>query len=83
VKAFATETHEAWQRLLGSDTAVRALPKADSWVRENAARILACIPASGDDLEPLLEQIGLTSAPGGRDTGLGTPPQNCSGEASL
>jgi len=80
---FATETHEAWQRLLGSDTAVRALPKADSWVRENAARILACIPASGDDLEPLLEQIGLTSAPGGRDTGLGTPPQNCSGEASL
>ena len=27
------------------------------------ARILACIPASGDDVEPLLRQIGLTVAP--------------------
>ena len=35
----------------------------DPWVRQNAARILACIPASGDDLEPLLKQIGLTAAP--------------------
>jgi hypothetical protein len=50
---------------------VRALPKADPWVQKNAARILACIPASGDDLEPLLEQIGLTAAPSGLDTGLG------------
>jgi 2-polyprenyl-6-methoxyphenol hydroxylase-like FAD-dependent oxidoreductase len=60
LREFATETHEAWQWLLGSGDAVRALPEADSWVRKNAARIVACIPASGDDLEPLLEQIGLT-----------------------
>jgi 2-polyprenyl-6-methoxyphenol hydroxylase and related FAD-dependent oxidoreductases len=71
LQQFATETHEAWQSLLGSSWAVRALPKADPWVQKNAARILACIPASGDDLEPLLEQIGLTAAPSGRDTGLG------------
>ena len=42
---------------------VRALPGADPWVRQTRARILACVPASGDDLEPLLKQIGLTAAP--------------------
>jgi 2-polyprenyl-6-methoxyphenol hydroxylase-like FAD-dependent oxidoreductase len=63
LQEFATETHDAWQWLLGSGDAVRALPEADSWVRKNAARIVACIPASGDDLEALLEQIGLTAAP--------------------
>ena len=58
---FATERHDAWQALLGAGRAVRARPGADPWVRENAARIVACIPASGDDLDPLLEQIGLTA----------------------
>ena len=60
LEEFATETHEAWQRLLGADRTVRALPGADPWVRQSAERIVSCIPASGDDLEPLLEQIGLT-----------------------
>jgi 2-polyprenyl-6-methoxyphenol hydroxylase-like FAD-dependent oxidoreductase len=62
LREFATETHQAWQWLLGADGAVRARPGADPWVRQTAARILACVPASGDDLEPLLEQIGLTVA---------------------
>jgi 2-polyprenyl-6-methoxyphenol hydroxylase-like FAD-dependent oxidoreductase len=64
---FAIETHAAWQRLLGASTpagrAVRARPGADPWVRQHGARIAACIPASGDDLETLLAQIGLTAAP--------------------
>jgi 2-polyprenyl-6-methoxyphenol hydroxylase-like FAD-dependent oxidoreductase len=82
---FATKTHDAWQRLLNTDS-VRALPVTagtpaahvvrsgvgDPWVQQTAARILACIPASGEDLEPLLEQIGLTAAPLGRDAGLST-----------
>ncbi len=59
---FASETHEAWQGLLSGGQAVRALPGADPWVRQVGARILDCIPASGDDLEPLLKQIGLTAA---------------------
>jgi 2-polyprenyl-6-methoxyphenol hydroxylase-like FAD-dependent oxidoreductase len=71
LEEFATETHEAWQWLLGGRE-VRALPGADPWVRQTRARILACIPASGDDLEPLLGQIGLTAAPRGRDTDPGT-----------
>lgn len=59
---YATETHGAWQRLLGAGREVRALPGSDPWVREARARIVACTPASGDDLDPLLQQIGLTTA---------------------
>ena len=74
LEEFAARTHEAWQGLLdasvqprtgraagtASGWEVRALPGADPWVRQASARILACVPASGDDLEPLLKQIGLT-----------------------
>jgi 2-polyprenyl-6-methoxyphenol hydroxylase-like FAD-dependent oxidoreductase len=63
LEVFATKTHETWQWLLGASRAVRALPGADPWVRQNGPRLLACIPASGDDVEPLLKQIGLTAAP--------------------
>lgn len=77
LEAFAAETHAAWRWLLGASTAppgagppapavgppVRALPGADPWVRQIGARIVACVPASGEDLEPLLGQIGLTTAP--------------------
>jgi 2-polyprenyl-6-methoxyphenol hydroxylase-like FAD-dependent oxidoreductase len=60
---FAAGTHEAWQSLLGKSRAVHALAGADPWVRQTAARILACLPASGEDLDPLLEQIGLRVSP--------------------
>jgi 2-polyprenyl-6-methoxyphenol hydroxylase-like FAD-dependent oxidoreductase len=63
LQEFATERNAAWQWLLSAGRAVRALPGADPWVRQTGARILACIPASGDDLESLLKQIGLTAAP--------------------
>ena len=63
LEEFATETRDGWQWLLGAGRAVRALPGVDPWVLQHAARIPACIPASADDLQPLLEQIGLTSAP--------------------
>ena len=67
LEQFASETHETWVRLLDADRVVRAFPGADPWVRQNGARILACMPASGDELEPLLQQIGLTAVPQGRD----------------
>jgi 2-polyprenyl-6-methoxyphenol hydroxylase-like FAD-dependent oxidoreductase len=73
---FAAETHDTWRRLLDADS-MRALPGTagapavgsvnnrvgDPWVRQNGARILASLPASGDEIEPLLTQIGLTAAP--------------------
>jgi hypothetical protein len=42
---------------------MRARPGGDPWVQQIGARIPACLPASGDDLDALLRQIGLTSAP--------------------
>ena len=60
LQEFATGALGAWQWLLGAGQTVRALPAADPWIQKNAARILACVPASGDDLEPLLQQVGLT-----------------------
>jgi 2-polyprenyl-6-methoxyphenol hydroxylase-like FAD-dependent oxidoreductase len=62
LQEFATETRGAWNRILGDRHEVRALPGADPWVREARARIVGCLPASGDTLEPLLNQIGLTAA---------------------
>jgi 2-polyprenyl-6-methoxyphenol hydroxylase-like FAD-dependent oxidoreductase len=61
LEEFASEKRHEWQWLLGGATSVRPLPGADSWVGQSGARILACIPASGDDIEPLLKQINLTA----------------------
>lgn len=68
LEAFAAELHAAWRWLLGAATGpavppLGPLPEADPWVRRIGARIVACIPASGEDLEPLLGQIGLAAAP--------------------
>lgn len=54
---FGRQQHDAWRRLLGE---VRARPGADAWVERNRARIVASLPALGEDLEPLLGQVGLT-----------------------
>jgi 2-polyprenyl-6-methoxyphenol hydroxylase-like FAD-dependent oxidoreductase len=59
LEEFATQTREAWQTLLGAGREVPALAGADPWVRQNRARIVACVPASGEDLDQLLRQIGL------------------------
>ena len=59
---YAADTHAAWRELLDQDREVRALPAATPWVRDARARIAASLPASGEDVEPLLAQIGLTLA---------------------
>lgn len=47
------------RRLLTFNGNVEATAKAPEWVRKRAARIPGVVPASGADLERLLEQIGL------------------------
>jgi 2-polyprenyl-6-methoxyphenol hydroxylase-like FAD-dependent oxidoreductase len=59
LEEFATGTREAWRWLLDADRTVQVLPEADAWVRKNAGRILASLPASGEDLQRLLKPIGL------------------------
>jgi 3-(3-hydroxy-phenyl)propionate hydroxylase len=64
---FATAMHDTWRAFLGRSApaahGVSALPGADPWVRQHAARIIACLPASGSDLEPLLAQLRLRAEP--------------------
>ena len=59
---YAAETQATWRELLAADREVRALPAASPWVRDARVRIAATLPASGEDVEPLLAQIGLTLA---------------------
>lgn len=48
-----------WRSLLGLADGLKAGPQADPWVRKHADRLLSCLPASGDDLARLAEQLGL------------------------
>ncbi|HYU34059.1 MAG TPA: FAD-dependent oxidoreductase [Thermoanaerobaculia bacterium] len=56
---FDSTWRREWRRLLGARGHPSPTPAAETWVRRHAARILPCIPASGDDLDALLRQIGL------------------------
>jgi 2-polyprenyl-6-methoxyphenol hydroxylase-like FAD-dependent oxidoreductase len=47
-----------WRRLLGLEGPVSLGPKAPSWVREHLPKLLSSLPASGDDLDDLLDQLG-------------------------
>jgi 2-polyprenyl-6-methoxyphenol hydroxylase-like FAD-dependent oxidoreductase len=59
---YQSERRAEWSRLLGLGEAMQATSAAPGWARELAARILPCVPAAGEDLRTLLEQIGLTFA---------------------
>lgn len=56
---YAREREAEWKRLQGLAGPPQAGPGADPWVRSRAARIAACVPASGKDMGELLGQIGL------------------------
>jgi 2-polyprenyl-6-methoxyphenol hydroxylase-like FAD-dependent oxidoreductase len=59
-----SRTHQAeWRQLLGLNGGPPASNKANEWVRENAVRILRCLPAARTELGALLAQAGL-SLPG-------------------
>lgn len=48
-----------WKRHLGLENARSAGDGATDWVKKNVTRIPACVPASGEDLDTLLAQIGI------------------------
>jgi 2-polyprenyl-6-methoxyphenol hydroxylase-like FAD-dependent oxidoreductase len=52
---------ERWRRLLGLNGPLEATATArvDDWVIRRAERILPCLPASGDELDRCLKQLGL------------------------
>jgi hypothetical protein len=62
LEEFAGGLHGTWESMLDSARTPDVRPNADPWVKEHAARIVSCTPASGDDLAQLVGQIGLTPA---------------------
>ncbi|HKV07858.1 MAG TPA: FAD-dependent monooxygenase [Thermoanaerobaculia bacterium] len=63
LEEYGHEAHTEWRRLLGLKGAPIPGEETSPWVRRNAGRLLSAIPASGEDLELLFEQLGV-SLPG-------------------
>ncbi len=58
LESYQNERKAEWERLLGIEASLETTADAPDWIG-NPARVLPCIPASGDDLQQLLKQIGL------------------------
>lgn len=48
-----------WQRLLGSGTNKADLTRSEEWLRRHFDALLPALPAAGDDLDDLLDQLGV------------------------
>jgi 2-polyprenyl-6-methoxyphenol hydroxylase-like FAD-dependent oxidoreductase len=49
-----------WNRLLASTPNAPLPPRVPDWVKRHLPRIVASLPASGDDLDDLLDQLGVS-----------------------
>jgi 2-polyprenyl-6-methoxyphenol hydroxylase-like FAD-dependent oxidoreductase len=59
LNAYDTECRAEWRTLFDLDGTLTTTDGASDFVKANAARILACTPASGSQLRDLLHTIGL------------------------
>ncbi len=57
---YAAQRELEWRRLLSLGEKPRLLPNAPSWVRHQAAELVAALPASGEDLDEGLSVLGIT-----------------------
>jgi 2-polyprenyl-6-methoxyphenol hydroxylase-like FAD-dependent oxidoreductase len=51
-----------WQRLFGLGSSKPELAQSQEWVRKHLSTLLPALPAAGDDLDELLEQLGVRTA---------------------
>ncbi len=58
-ETFDQRFRKGWQQLLGLNGVLKASAGADDWVKRRAARILPCLPASGEHLAQCLSQLRL------------------------
>jgi 2-polyprenyl-6-methoxyphenol hydroxylase-like FAD-dependent oxidoreductase len=58
LEAYSREHREDWQRLLGVKAGLSAGPQAGAWAKAHAARVLPCLPALGEDLARVADQLG-------------------------
>lgn len=59
---YAKQRRLEWDRLFGLGPSVPSLARAPDWVAKNIARLLPSLPASGDDLDDVLEQLRVRTA---------------------
>ena len=59
LETYGRERLAEWSFLLGRRGGLRPRAGASELVARNAARLLPCLPAIGDDLPPLAAQLGL------------------------
>ncbi len=59
VDSYNADRRREWGRLLGREGELMSSQSADAWLSKHRHEILSCLPASGHDLEQLLNQVGL------------------------
>jgi 2-polyprenyl-6-methoxyphenol hydroxylase-like FAD-dependent oxidoreductase len=59
LRAASERWHGEWRRLLGLDPSIESTPEASAWVREHAGQLASNLPASGEEFQALLGQLGL------------------------
>ncbi len=60
LESYGRERRAAWEFLLGRRGGLRAGARTLPFIAENTARLLPCLPATGENLVALAGQLGLT-----------------------
>lgn len=60
--AYSMQRRLEWQRLFGAGSSFPQSARAPDWVKRNIVSLLPSLPASGDDLDDLLEQLHVRTA---------------------
>jgi len=61
-QAYEAGRQRQWRALLGLDPAATMSARTPTWVRRHLRQLLPCLPASGGDLDDLLEQLRLAQS---------------------
>jgi 2-polyprenyl-6-methoxyphenol hydroxylase-like FAD-dependent oxidoreductase len=59
LEQYNQTSREQWRQILGMTGPLKARSGVNPWVKEHRSDILSCLPASGDHLKTLLDQLQL------------------------
>jgi 2-polyprenyl-6-methoxyphenol hydroxylase-like FAD-dependent oxidoreductase len=62
LEKYDRQRREEWRELLGLSDGFKLDQQATPWIKRRASRILSCLPASGEDLKRLVNDLGQTPA---------------------
>jgi 2-polyprenyl-6-methoxyphenol hydroxylase-like FAD-dependent oxidoreductase len=63
LQSYDRQRTTEWRYLLGLEGELGCLEQTDPWVGQRADRLLSCVPASGADLDAMMQQLGLETRP--------------------